>query len=61
MKPHDAQAMVAIREAERIFAWARAIGATAFRVEADKQIERLVQFDPQTSQIILVTRVVGGW
>jgi hypothetical protein len=36
------------------------MGATAFRAEADKQIERLVQFDPQTSQMILVTRVVGG-
>ena len=56
----DAEANAAIREAERIFARERARGATAFRVEAGKPVERLEQFDPQAGQIILVPRVVGG-
>jgi len=56
----DAEALAALQEAERIFARERARGATAFRVEPEKPIERLGQFDPQVSQIILVPRVVGG-
>jgi hypothetical protein len=56
----DAEAMAAIREAERIFAQQRARGATAFRVETGKPTKRIEQFDPQTEQIILVLRVVGG-
>ena len=56
----DAEAMAAIREAERIFAQQRARGATAFRVEAGKPTKRIEQFDPQAEQIILVPRVVGG-
>ena len=38
----------------------RTRGATAFRVEAGKPVERLERFDPQAEQIILVPRVVGG-
>jgi hypothetical protein len=56
----DAEAMTAIREAERIFAQERARGATAFRVEVGKPTERIEQFDPQAEQIILVPRVIGG-
>ena len=56
----DAEAVAAIREAERIFARERAKGSTAFRVEAGKPVERLEQFDPQVSQIIMFPRVVGG-
>ena len=56
----DAEAMAAIREAERIFAQERARDATAFRVEAGKPTERIEQFDPQAEQIILVPRVIGG-
>lgn len=56
----DAEAMAALREAERIFAQERDRGAAAFRVEPGKPIERLGQFDPQASQIIMVPRVVGG-
>jgi hypothetical protein len=56
----DAEANAAIREAERIFARERARGATAYRLEAGKPVERLEQFDPQASQIIMVPRVVGG-
>ena len=42
----DAEANAAIREAERIFARERARGATAYRLEAGKPVERLEQFDP---------------
>ena len=56
----DTEAMAAIREAERIFAQERAKGATAFRVEPGKPVERLEQFDVQASQIVMVPRVVGG-
>jgi hypothetical protein len=56
----DAEAIAAIREAERIFAQERSRGATAFRVEAGKPAERIEQFDPQAEQIILLPRVIGG-
>ncbi len=56
----DAEAIAAIREAERIFAQERARGATAFRVETGKPAQRIEQFDPLAEQIILVPRVVGG-
>jgi len=56
----DAEAIAAIREAERIFAHERARGATAYRIEEGKPTERIEQFDPQAEQIILVPRVVGG-
>ena len=56
----DPEAMAAIQEAERIFARERARGATAFRVEPGKPVERIEQFDAQASQIILVPRVIGG-
>ena len=59
-QPGDTEAIAAIREAERIFARERARGATAFRIEAGKPAERLEQFDPQATQIILVPRLVGG-
>jgi len=56
----DVEALAALREAERIFARERARGATAFRVEPGKPVERLEQFDAQVSQIVMVPRVVGG-
>ena len=56
----DAEANAAIREAERIFVRERARGATAYRVEAGKPVERLEQFDPQALQIIMVPQVAGG-
>ena len=57
----DPEAIAAIREAERIFADERARGATAFRLDPGKPVERLEQFDPQAEQIILVPKVVGGY
>ncbi len=56
----DLEAMAAVREAERIFAQERAKGATAFRVEPGKAIQRIDAFDETAEQIVLVPRVVGG-
>jgi hypothetical protein len=56
----DAEAAAAVREAERIFSQERAKGATAFRVETGKPIQRIEQFDATLEQIVLVPRVVGG-
>ncbi len=56
----NAEALAAIREAERIFAQERARGSTAYRVDPGKPIERLEQFDAQATQIVMVPRVVGG-
>jgi hypothetical protein len=56
----DSQAIAAVREAERIFAQERAKGATAFRVEGGKTVQRLEQFDVTAEQIVMVPRVVGG-
>jgi regulator of protease activity HflC (stomatin/prohibitin superfamily) len=56
----EADAIAAVREAERIFAQERAKGATAFKVETGKPIERIEQFDATAEQIVMVPRVVGG-
>ena len=56
----DAEATAAVREAERIFAQERAKGATAFRVEPGKPVERIEHFDATAEQIVMVPRVVGG-
>lgn len=56
----DAEAAAAVREAERIFHAERARGATAFRVESGKPVERIEQFDHTAEQIVMVPRVVGG-
>ena len=56
----DVEATAAVREAERIFAQERAKGATAFRVESGKPLQRIDQFDATAEQIVMVPRVVGG-
>jgi hypothetical protein len=56
----DAEALAALREAERIFAEHRARGATAFRVAPDGPAERIDAFDPAAEQIVVVPRVAGG-
>jgi len=57
---YDPDAVAAIREAERIFDEERKRGATAFKVEAGKTVERIDRFDRSAEQIVLVPRVVGG-
>ncbi len=56
----DLDAIAAVREAERIFNEERKKGATAFKVEAGKTVERIEKFDSTSEQIVLVPRVVGG-
>jgi hypothetical protein len=56
----DAEAVAAVREAEKIFAQERAKGATAFKIEPGKPIQRVEQFDAKAEQIVMVPRVVGG-
>ncbi len=57
---NDPEAVAAIREAERIFNEERARGATAFKMESGKAVERLEKFDRTAEQIVIVPRVVGG-
>jgi len=60
VESHDLEAVAAIREAERIFNQEHARGATAFKVESGKPVERIEQFDRTAEQIVMVPRVVGG-
>jgi uncharacterized protein YjiK len=60
LEVHDPEALAAIREAERIFNEERTKGATAFKVEPGKAIERIEKFDRTAEQIVIVPRVVGG-
>ncbi len=57
---NDPEAVAAIREAERIFNEERARGATAFKVESGKTVERIDKFDRTAEQIVVVPRVIGG-
>lgn len=56
----DTEAMAAVREAERIFAEARAQGSTAFVVEPGQKPRVTETFDPQAEQTIIVPRIAGG-
>ncbi|HEU5229957.1 MAG TPA: hypothetical protein VFU49_19210 [Ktedonobacteraceae bacterium] len=56
----DPEAIAAIREAERIFSQERSKGATAFRIDPGKPLQRIDQFDATAEQIVMVPRVVGG-
>jgi hypothetical protein len=60
VETHDPEAVAAIREAERIFNEERSRGATAFKVESGKPVERIEKFDRTAEQIVIVPRVVGG-
>ena len=60
LEVNDPAAVAAIHEAERIFTEERLKGATAFKVEPGKNIQRIDAFDRTAEQIVLVPRVVGG-
>ncbi|BCL81544.1 hypothetical protein ccbrp13_40090 [Ktedonobacteria bacterium brp13] len=60
VETRDSDTLAAIQEAERIFTEERKKGATAFRVESGKTVERIDKFDRTAEQIVLVPRVVGG-
>lgn len=54
-------AVAAVEEAERIFAQARANGATAFVVRGVGQAPvRVDRLDREAPEIVLVPRIVGG-
>jgi hypothetical protein len=55
-----AEAVEAVREAERIFAEQRSRGATAFRVWPGRPAERIDSFDPRAEQVVIVPRIAGG-
>jgi hypothetical protein len=57
---NDPEAVAAIQEAENSFNKERARGATAFKVESDKPVERIEKFDRTAEQIVMVPRVAGG-
>ena len=57
---NDPEAVAAVREAERIFNEERMKGATTFKVEPGKPVERMEKFDRTAEQIVIVPRVVGG-
>ncbi|HEX6800005.1 MAG TPA: hypothetical protein VF116_20000 [Ktedonobacterales bacterium] len=57
----DPEAVAAVEEAERIFAAARANGATAFVARGVGQAPvRIDRLDREAREIILVPRVIGG-
>ncbi len=56
----DAEAVAAVKEAERIFRDQRARGAVAVRMAPGKPAEKIDQFDPNAEEILMVPRVVGG-
>lgn len=56
----DPEALAAVREAERIFEEQLRRGATAFLVSPGAPPKRSDRFDPETDQIVVVPRVVGG-
>lgn len=60
LEVNDPEAVAAIREAERIFNEERRRGATAFKVEPGKSVERIDKFDRTAEQVVLVPHVVGG-
>lgn len=56
----DADAIAAVKEAERIFHDQRARGAVAVRVAPGRPAERIDEFDPNAQEILMVPRVIGG-
>jgi hypothetical protein len=56
----DREALNAVREAERIFAEQRRIGALAFRVAPGSVAERVDEFDPRVEETLVVPPMVGG-
>jgi len=56
----DAEAQAALREAERIFEKARSNGAQAFQILPHGPAQRMVRFDPQVSEVLVIPAMVGG-
>ena len=56
----DPEAQAAVREAERIFAKAKASGAQAFRLLPGEPAQRLEAFDPTAESTLVIPAMVGG-
>jgi hypothetical protein len=56
----DPEAEAAVREAERLFARARAQGAVAFRIDGGDKATKLSDFDRTASEILVIPAMVGG-
>jgi hypothetical protein len=56
----DAEAELAVREAQHIFDQQRERGAVAVVARPEGSLRRIDHFDPEAEQIIMVPRVVGG-
>ena len=56
----DPEALAAVEEAERIYNAARARGAQAFRVAPGQVAQRLREFDPSATEIVVIPQMVGG-
>lgn len=57
----DVEQVAAVREAERLFAAARAAGGTAFRVRPGLPAERVTRLEPtMADDVLIVPPMVGG-
>ena len=56
----DAEQVAAVREAERLFAAARAAGAAAFRVRPGVPAERITRLEPTLPDDVLVVPPMAG-
>jgi hypothetical protein len=56
----DPEALAAVAEAERIFKKARSSGALAFTVSPGRPAERINEFDPNASEVLVIPAMVGG-
>jgi hypothetical protein len=56
----DPEALAAVAEAERLFRSQRQTGALAFNIVPGKSAERITEFDPRASEVLVVPALVGG-
>jgi hypothetical protein len=57
----DAEQVAAVRQAEHLFAAARAAGGTAFRVRPGVPAERITRLEPSIADdILIIPPMVGG-
>ena len=56
----DPEALAAVAEAERIFQRARSSGALAFTLTPGRPAERVTEFDPNATEVLVIPAMVGG-
>jgi hypothetical protein len=60
VEAEDPEALAAVAEAERVFQRQRLSGALAFNIVPGKPAERITEFDPRASEVLVVPAMVGG-